>query len=223
MTYQTGTAYTTANILDRVTQVLVKDGGGAVQARTNITYDDYSSGMTCITGASQHNDGNYGCSFGTRGNPTSITRYTDAAPPSGGITTNIFYDSLGNVTKTDVNGTVQSQMAFSASTQYAFPDSVTQGPSTGPQLTTSASYNANTGLIATSTDANNQVVHYTYDNLRRLTDVQRPDNAHITQAYDDVNKKYTLSSPVQGTDLIRQVSYLDLLGRVNENGHRGRQ
>ena len=172
--------------------------------------------MTCVTGALQHNDGSYGCSFTTRGNPTSTTRYTDATTPGGGITTNLFYDSLGNVTKTDVNGTVQSQVAFSVSTQYAFPDSVTQGPSTGPQLTTSATYNANTGLIATATDANNQVVHYTYDNLRRLTDVQRLDNAHIIQSYDDVNKKYTLSSPVQGTDVIRQVSYLDLLGRVNK-------
>ena len=199
-----------------MTRVVVKDGGGAVKARTDITYDSYGTNMTCVTGALQHNDGSYGCSFITRGNPSSTTRYTDAATPGGGITTNLFYDSLGNVTKTDVNGTVQTQMAFSASTQYAFPDSVTQGPSTGPQLTTSATYNANTGLIATSTDANNQVVHYTYDNLHRLTDVQRPDNAHITQSYDDVNKKYTLSSPVQGTDVVRQVNYLDSLGRVKK-------
>jgi RHS repeat-associated protein len=213
-TYLTGTAYTTANILNRVTQVLVKDGSGNVKARTDVTYDSYGAGMTCVTGALQHNDGSYGCSFTTRGNPTSITRYTDAATPSGGITTNLFYDSLGNVVKSDVGGVVQQQSTFSSATQWAFPDSVTAGPSTGPQLTTSATYNANTGLAATSTDVNNQVTHYTYDNLRRLTDVQRPDNAHLTYAYDDVNKNITLTSPVQGTDVVRQISYLDALGRV---------
>ena len=216
VTYQTGAAYTTANILNRVTQVLVKDGSGNVKARTDITYDNYGSNMTCVTGAPQHNDGSYGCSFTTRGNPTSITRYSDAATPSGGVTTNLFYDSLGNVVKTDLGGVVQQQMVFSSTTQWAFPDSVTLGPSTGPQLTTAATYNANTGLVATSTDANSQVIHYTYDNLRRVTDIQRPDSAHLTYAYDDVNKKITFTSPVQGTDVRRQVSYLDSLGRVNK-------
>jgi YD repeat-containing protein len=61
-----------------------------------------------------------------------------------------------------------------------------------------------------------QIAHYTYDNLRRLTDVQRPDNAHSTYAYDDVNKKVTFTSPVQGTDVARQISYVDALGRVNK-------
>jgi RHS repeat-associated protein len=214
-TYLTGTAYLTANILNRVTEVLIKDGSGNVKARTDINYDNYNSNpMTCVTGAPQHNDGSYGCSFTTRGNPISITRYTDAATPNGGITNNLFYDSLGNVVKTDVGGVVQQQSTFTSATQWAFPDSVTLGPATGQQLTTSATYNTNTGLVATSTDANNQVTHYTYDNLRRLTDTQRPDSAHLTYAYDDVNKKVTFTSPVQGTDVQRQISYLDSLGRV---------
>ncbi len=215
-TYLTGSAYTTANILNRITQVLVKDGAGNIKARTNITYDNYGSNMTCVTGAPQHNDSGYGCSFVTRGNPTSSTRYTDAVTPSGGITTNFFYDSLGNVVKTDVGGVVQQQLAFSATTQWAFPDSVTLGPSGGPQITTSATYNSNTGFRATSTDANGQVTHYTYDNLRRLTDTQRPDSAHLTYAYDDINNKLTFSTPIQGTDVIRQITYLDSLGRANK-------
>jgi YD repeat-containing protein len=215
-TYLTGSAYTTANILDRVTQVLVKDGSGSIKARTDTTYDAYGTNLTCVTGALQHNDSSYGCSFLTRGNPTSITRYSDAATPSGAITSNLFYDSLGNLVKSDVNGVIQQQSAFSSATQWAFPDSTTLGPSSGPQLTTTATYNTNTGLMATSTDANNQVTHYTYDNLRRLTDMQRPDNAHLTYSYDDVNKKITFSSPVQGTNVQRQVSYLDPLGRVNK-------
>lgn len=214
LTYLSGSAYTTANILNRVTQELVKDGAGTIKARTDITYDAYGSNMTCVTGAQQHNDSGYGCSFTTRGNPTSVTRYTDAATPSGGVTTNIFYDSLGNVVKSDVGGVVQQQVTFSSATQWAFPDSVTLGPSTGPQLTTAATYNANTGLVATSTDANNQVTQYTYDNLHRITDLKRPDNVHLTYAYDDVNKNITFTSPIQGTDVVRQISYLDALGRV---------
>jgi len=213
-TYLTGSAYTTANILGRVTQVLVKDGSGNTKARIDIAYDSYGSGMTCVTSAPQHNDSAYGCSFTARGNPTSMTRYADAATPSGGITNNLFYDSLGNVVKTDVGGVVQQQVAYSSTTQWAFPDSVTSGPSTGPQLTNAATYNSNTGLVATSTDANTQVTHYTYDTLRRLTDVQRPDSTHLGYAYDDVNKTVTLTNPVQGTDVERQITYLDALGRV---------
>lgn len=212
-TYLTGTAYTAANILNRVTQVLVKDGSANIKARTDIVYDSYGTGMTCVTGALQHNDSGYGCAFTARGNPTSITRYSDAATPSGAIITNLFYDSLGNVIKTDVGGVIQQQIIFSQITQWAFPDSVVWGPS-APQLTASATYNSNTGLIATSTDANSQITQYTYDNLRRLTKITRPDNAELVYGYDDATKTSTFTSPVQGTDVVHQVTYLDTLGRV---------
>jgi YD repeat-containing protein len=216
MTYLTGTGYTTANILNRVTRITVKDGGTTPISRTDITYDSYGSGnanLTSVTGALQHNDSGYGQTFTYRGNPTSITRYTDAATPGGAITTNLFYDTLGNLRKTDVGGVVQTQTAYSSTTQYSFPDSVTQGPSS-PQLTTAATYNGYTGLIATSTDPNNQVTNYTYDNQRRLTDLEKPDSTDILYSYDDTNNKITQTTPVQGTDVIKQISALDSLGRV---------
>ncbi|MCI0718345.1 MAG: hypothetical protein L0338_05145, partial [Acidobacteria bacterium] len=96
VTYETGASYTNLNIRNLVKQVLVQEGSsGPIKARTNVTYD--STALTCVTGAPQHDDTGYGCSFTTRGNPTVVTRYADAAGSSGAQTTQLVYDSLGNL------------------------------------------------------------------------------------------------------------------------------
>src|SRR5690349_24150323 len=70
----------------------------AIKFRKDISYDQGSfTGSNCITGASQHDDIGYGCGATTRGNPTSITVYTDPVTPGGAITTSLTYDSLGNL------------------------------------------------------------------------------------------------------------------------------
>jgi len=216
MTYLSTTPYTSRNILNRVAQVRVRDGGvtGTIKSQTDIAYDETGYiNATCVTGAAQHDDTNYGCTFVYRGLPTSVSTYTNAAAPSGGVTRHSYYDSLGNLTKADVNCCQQKQWAFSATTQYAFPDSVTSGPLPGPQLTTSATYNAYTGLVASSTDENSKTSYFTYDVLKRLTDVQRPDGQHVTYTYDDTNKTVTTTNPVQATNVVKQIVAYNGLAR----------
>ncbi|MGH9554494.1 MAG: RHS repeat domain-containing protein [Terriglobales bacterium] len=214
LTYLLTSNYTSRNIVNRVITQLVRTGGptGTIKARVSVTYDGTS--LTCITGAAQHNDSSYGCTFTYRGNPTTVQNWTNAATPSGSITKNFYYDSLGNLRTGDLNCCQQRQWNYSATTQYAYPDSVVSGAGGGPQLTTSATYNFSTGLVATATDENAKVTTFTYDNHKRLIDVQRPDSAHITTAYDDVARTITVSVPIQVSDLLRRITYFDGLGQA---------
>jgi RHS repeat-associated protein len=217
LTYLPGATYAAANIINRVQDKLVKDGSGTIKFRTHIDYDQAGFvNNSCVTGAVQHDDSNYGCSYTTRGLPTAVTTYTDAATPSGAVAKNFSYDSLGNLVSAQLNCCQQKQWNFSSATQYAFPDSVVSGSSGGPQLTTNATYYLTTGQLKTSTDENGQVTTYSYadpGHLDRLTDVQRPDFAHSTTAYDDTLMVITTSSPVQGTNTVQSVTAFDGLGR----------
>jgi RHS repeat-associated protein len=215
-TYLNGPAYVSANIVNRVQTRTVADATG-VKYRIDTNYDEPGFVNTnCITGALQHDDANYGCSFTTRGLPTSDTTYTDAATPSGGVTKRFSYDSVGNLVSMQVNNSQQMQRNFSSGTQYAFPDSVVKGPIGGPQTTTSATYNLATGQIATLVDENLQVTTFTYNDpghLDRLTDIQRPDNAHIVHTYDDIQRIFGIKSPIQGTNATQKLTTFDSLGR----------
>jgi len=215
-TYLNSSPYITANILNRATRMSVADSAGTVHSRTDIAYDESGYvNSTCVTGAAQHNDTNFGCSFTTRGNPTTVTTYTNAAAPSGSITHHTYYDNLGNIVKADADCCQQKTWNYSATTNYSFPDSVSRG-SASPYLTTSATYNAYTGLVVTSTDDNAQVTHYTYDNYKRPTNLQRPDSANLTWAYIDATpptqSSITSSVPVQGSSAKESITTLDGLG-----------
>jgi len=216
-TYLSDPAYTAKNIINRVTQVTVADSAGAVKSRTDIAYDQAGYiNFTCVTGAVQHDDSGYGCTYATRGNPTTITTYTDPVTPGGATARHLYYDSLGNLVKADVNCCQQEQWNFSVTTNYAYPDSVVRGTSP-TQLTASATYNPYTGLVAGSTDENGQVTTFTYDTMKRLVDVQRPDGVHLTRSYNDAlppGLSSVISTvPIQGTSVQKTTVTVDGLGR----------
>jgi RHS repeat-associated protein len=196
------------------TQKLVKNSSGTVIYREDLAYDE--STPTCVTGVTQHDDTNYGCSYTTRGNLTSVTTYTSPATPSGGITKSFTYDVFGNVLTAQVNCCQQKQLNYSSTTHYAYPDSVVSGPSGSgnPQLTKSATYNSYTGAVATLTDENGQVTSYSYDLMGRLTTVTRPDSSQLTTSYDDTNKIVTSTTPVDSSHSTQRLIGFDGLGRA---------
>src|SRR5262249_27186542 len=155
-------------------------------SRTDISYDEpgYINFGTCHTAVPQHNDNGYSCTSTTRGNPTTVTTYTNASAATGSIVRHSYYDNLGNLVQADMGCCQTEKWNFSTATNYAYPDSVVRGP-VSAQLTTSTIYNAYTGLIASATDENNQQTSYTYDVMKRLVDIQRPDLAHLTWSYSD--------------------------------------
>src|SRR5262249_28628694 len=142
------------------------------------------------------NDASYGCAFTTRGNATSTITYGDPVTPANGITKALTYNSLGDLVTAQLNCCQLQQFSYSTATQYAFPDSMTKGASGGPQLTTSPTYNAYTGQVATSTDENGKVTSFSYDLLKRPTTTTRPDNTQIVVGYDDSGHTVTVTSPI---------------------------
>jgi RHS repeat-associated protein len=211
-TYLSTTAYTNLNIVNRVTRQTIADSTGTLHFRQDTTYDGTTI-SPCPTGAAQHDDTNYGCSFTTRGNPTSVTKYTNASVPSGPITLNSYYDIFGNLVKADINCCQSKVWTFSATTQYAYPDSDTCGATGGPQVTTSYTYNTHTGQMASMTDPNNQLWSYAYDTMRRPTTTTRPDNAQLSTSYQDSQNQFTQTNPTQGTNFKSNVVGLDGIAR----------
>lgn len=211
-TYLSTSAYTNLNIVNRSTRQTIADSSGTLHFRQDTAYDGTTINP-CPTGAAQHDDTNYGCSFTTRGNPTSVTKYTNASVPSGGITLNSYYDVFGNLVKADINCCQSKSWTYSATTQYAYPDSDTCGATGGPQVTTNYTYNTHTGQLASMTDPNNKLWSYAYDTMRRPTITTRPDNVQISTSYQDSQNQYTQSTPTQGTNVRSYVVGIDGIAR----------
>jgi RHS repeat-associated protein len=211
-TYLSTSAYTSLNILNRVITKTIADSTGTIQYREDTAFDGNAL-TSCPTGAAQHDDTNFSCSFTTRGNPTSVTSYTNAAAQTGAITKNSYYDGFGNLVQADINCCESKSWAYSTTTQYSYPDSETCGATGGPQLTTSHTYSSYTSDVLTETDPNNQVTKYTYDSMHRLLTITRADNAQTVYSYTDSQKKYSVSYPIQGTVAKVITTNLDGLGR----------
>ena len=208
ITYATLGGYLTA--FPQTVEVL--NSAGTVQSRQDTAYD--GAALTCISGAPQQNVTNYPCTLTTRGNPTSVTTYTSPAVPSGGITKNFTYDSTGNLLTAQVNCCEQKTWAYSTTTDYAYPDSITSG-SSSPQLKTTMTYDLNMGLLLTSTDPNNLKTTFTYDNLGRPLTSVTGSNPATTYTYNDSGTWTLLAcSPVQGTSTACQKTIADSQGRT---------
>jgi RHS repeat-associated protein len=211
-TYLTTSSYITQHILDRPTQVQVYNANGNLIARNDFSYDENSP--LPISGASQHDDTNYGSAFNIRGNLTSVARYANAAGGSGAVTRQFTYDTLGNLLTAAVDCCQSESWSFVSGTQYAYPDSMTRG--TGPQFSSSWTYDFNTGLTASATDENQKTTSFTYDVMKRVTRVTRPDSVNINYAYNDSDAQPNVQAtvPINSSYSVVQTTTLDGLGRT---------
>lgn len=137
-----------------------------------------------------------------RGNVTKVTTYTDAdSTPSGSISYDFTYDITGNQRTATTNCCQEMSFSYSTNTQFSQPDSVTKGspdPQSPHRITTSATYDFNTGVVKTSTDANGRTTTASYDAVARPTLVTAPTGAKTTTAYDDATWKPTRT--IQNSD-----------------------
>ncbi|WP_348260991.1 RHS repeat-associated core domain-containing protein [Telmatobacter sp. DSM 110680] len=166
------------------TTVIVTDGAGTQTYRkTNITYDGGS--LNSRTGIVNHDDANYGVSFTSRGNPTSIAKLVSG---SNYLTTSTSYDMTGQpVSATDASGHT-SLMSY-ADNYYSdgsstLPSAYSPPTPTNAYLTSvtlplsgtfAYGYYYGTGQQALLQDQNSAktYLHY-YDSLNRATEVISP-------------------------------------------------
>jgi RHS repeat-associated protein len=188
MTYETGTNWTSRRLVHLPKIVKVYDGQTVI-VRTDYSYD--GENLVSLSGTATMQDQSYNPSSGSfnsatlyRGQVTSVTSYADAAAVTGGLTNTMKYDIVGNVTEETVSCCRKKTFTYSSDYNYAYPTSMTRGD-TG-QMSSSAAYDFNTGLIRTSTDENSQTstVHYFAQTLRYYMTVS-PDGGYSAIDYDD--------------------------------------
>jgi RHS repeat-associated protein len=214
-TYLATSVYTTRHILDRITKIQVQNNLGQNATRTDFAYD--AGTLTSVTSSGQHDDANYGSAFTTRGNLTSTTTYTIPGG-SGAISHNFTYNTLGDLLSADMDCCVQRRWAYSVTTKYGYPDSVTSGPVAGPTLVQSFTYDLPTGHTLTTTDQNGTVTSFTYDaTTKRLSSWKRAsgttDEVQYSTIYDDTSSQAVVTH-FSNANTARQVSTYDGFGRV---------
>jgi RHS repeat-associated protein len=211
-TYETSTNYTNLHILNLPASKIIYNGSGTAVSNMSYSYD--GSSLASATGASNHDDTNFGTGFTYRGLATSVTQYTNPISPSGAITHTKTYDMLGNMLTVTADCCIQQQYNYSSTTQYSEPDSVVRG--SGTTLTTSMTYDSYTGLRASAEDPNNQTTSYNYDVMDRQTSITRPDSSVMTTTYDDssANPARTVTTPITSTTSVKKTTTFDGLGRA---------
>ncbi len=217
--------YTAQNMIALVTASQIKDGAGTVVSRNEMVYDES------------------GRSPGYRGNPTSL-RVWDSTKglvtnTSAYISTSARFDTYGNqYESTDAKGNTTTT-TFDP-THHAFPIEVTS-PVPDPSNThgsnssfvTAATFNYETGLPLTNTDANGLETRIEYDpvTLRPLNTKTYYDDVQVGSTaetiYHDEPNNYWVKNRTQIDEnkWAETITYFDGLGRawkteeVNSNGN----
>jgi RHS repeat-associated protein len=156
-----------------------------------------------------------------RGNVTQVTRYKNAGaePASGAITEIRRYDITGNMVTASTSCCQQTSISYTLDTQYAYPISQTRGasdPNSSAHVTTSATYDFNTGLGLSSTDSNGRTSQTTYfaDTLR-LDTAYSPTGANVSYQYDEAGMSVTETTKLaDGTVADQNVKLLNGRGQV---------
>ena len=91
-----------------------------------------------------------------RGNVTSTTRYVNAASRTGPLTDRYAYDITGNVITETSAGNLRKSYVYNRDTGFGYATSKTVGSAadSSARISTSSTYNFNTGLELSTTDAN---------------------------------------------------------------------
>ncbi len=178
--------YKARNINGIVTETRIKDGAGNVKAKTQISYDEGAYQLSSTGTMPGAASGSWldpvtelgGTVGAKRGLATSVKSYHDITN-SLYMETHTFYDQFGNVRKVRDGRGNDTETLYDDDYAFAYPTSVvtavpdssgTYGSNTA--FTTSVTYDYNTGLTLTATDANGAVTEMEYDDpLLRPTKV----------------------------------------------------
>jgi len=205
-------------ISDRVDSVQVLDGSNNQLSRVSYGYDEYSLAASSASGTAGLQN-----ITEPRGNRTSQHVWNSQTGST--LDTHWCYDVAGQVVAVEdpgasaANGQVctgSSVTAYSHDATDTYITGTTYPTWTGNAATsTSATYDAKTGLVTSKTDANNNKTTYSYNALFQPSSVSSPDGGSTAYTYPDTNHvDVTVSqspNPSKST-----VTVLDSLGRVSQ-------
>lgn len=196
------------------------------------TDPDYINGPGCQTSDTSRCDGVipdvwvchpiYNAGTDKRGLVTQVETYSGPAsePATGAVTETRAYDITGNVVKSSSSCCEQTSFNFTLATQYAYPMSKTRGaadPNSPVHVTTGATYDFNTGLALSTTDAGGHTTNTSYDTTSlRPQERIAPAGARTTYAYDDSLLKITETTRLSsgGAVAAKSVIYFNGAGQV---------
>jgi RHS repeat-associated protein len=152
---------------------------------TLISQSDYSYDETTPTSYSDISTMMYSDpGTNVRGNLTKTRSYPDVTSLSTYIDHTASYDVAGNALTAQADCCQQKSFSYSNTFWYAYPTSVTSG--SGPTLTSSGTYDFNTGLSASATDENSQVTAFYYNaSSLRPEHVDYADGGAVYYQYND--------------------------------------
>jgi RHS repeat-associated protein len=137
-----------------------------------------------------------------RGNVTQVKTYADAGTlnQATAVVETRSYDITGNMVKASTSCCDQTTLDFTSATYFAYPEKQTRGSATDAlnQLSTSAIYDFNTGLVKSTLDANGRPTLTSYFDSLRPQIVTLPTGAHTDYAYDDGAMTVTESTYLSG-------------------------
>lgn len=193
--YSDAADHLSVNLTRLVTNVGVFDHQtNEKKQKTVLTYDNYSGGMQTYASIPTTHDSSFDTGYTKRGNVTGVQTFSSISP-SVSTTRLSKFDIFGNVVEADVSCCQVKTFAFSLNTTwYSQPDTVTNGRiGVTPYLSTSYSYDFNTGLVTQMTDPDNGITGYQYDAAWRLLTVSTPTGAQVTTTLDRTNGNDQLS------------------------------
>jgi RHS repeat-associated protein len=212
----TRTAYRNRQLIALPTSSRIKNSAGTIIAQSSISYDEAAYPLISIGAVTGWTDP----ATTVRGNVTTTGSWLDTTGTY--LQTHAQYDQCGNLLNAwDARGNL-TQTQYSSTYAYAYPTSIISATPGSPYgsttpLVTSSAYDFSTGLVTSTTDANNQTTSYAYnDSLNRLTSVTRPTGGgSTTYTYNDVVGSLWVRTQTAQSASVTQDSYqfYDNMGR----------